>query len=55
MVEDEITNGVGALDVVLVAIKGFKKPWVMFCDEFSRARVSPEFVFAGGSKSQKNM
>jgi hypothetical protein len=46
MVEDEIANGVGALDGPLVAIKCVEKPWVVLLDEVTRGFVCPEDVLA---------
>lgn len=46
MVEDEIADGIGALDGPLVAIKCIEKPWVMLLDEVTRGLVCPEDVLA---------
>lgn len=46
MIEDEIANGVGALDGPLVAVKCVEEPWVMLLDEVTRRFVCPEDVLA---------
>ena len=51
MIEDEITDGVGALDGELVTVKGVEEPWVVFLDEVTRGFVRPEDVLAGGGRS----
>lgn len=46
MIEDEVANGVGALDGPPVAVKGVEEPWVVFLDEVTGRFVGPEDVLA---------
>jgi len=46
MIEDEIANGVGALDGPLVTVECVEEPWVMLLDEVTRGFVGPEDVLA---------
>lgn len=39
--EDEVADGVGALDGVGVAVEGFEEPGVFFLYEFSRQSIGP--------------
>jgi hypothetical protein len=58
MIEDEVANGVGALDGPLVAVKGVEEPWVMLLDEVTRRLVRPEDVLAarrGGVSAMQPM
>ena len=48
MVEDEVADGVGTLDGVLVRVKGIEEPGVLGRDELARAGVCPEHVLAVG-------
>ena len=51
MIENEITDGVGALDGELVTVEGVQEPWVVFLDEITRGFVCPEDILAGGGRS----
>lgn len=42
--QDKITDRVGALDGVLVAIEGVKEPGVFFGDKVTRFLVGPELL-----------
>lgn len=44
MGQDEISDGVGALDVFLVVVKGFKEPGVFSSNKLARLCVGPQFV-----------
>lgn len=46
--EDEVPDGVGALDRERIAIECFQKPRVFFGDELSRELVRPQLVFPVG-------
>lgn len=48
MVQNKVTNGVGALDDVFVVVEGVKKPRVVLGDEFARIGICPQHVFAEG-------
>lgn len=42
MCEDEVPDGVCALDVVWVVVEGLQEPGVLCCDEVSRFLICPE-------------
>ena len=42
--EDEVADGVGALDREGVIVKGLDEPWVFCGNEFARFRVCPELI-----------
>lgn len=46
--EDEIANGVGALDVVFVACKGAEEPGVFFGDKVEGRVVGPQNILVVG-------
>ena len=45
VMENEISNGVGALNGVGVCVERVKEPRVMLCDELPRTCVRPEHIF----------
>ena len=55
MVQNEVTNHVGALDDVLVVVEGIKKPRIMFCNELARAGVCPQHVLAEGEYERRRV
>jgi hypothetical protein len=42
VVQHKVSNGIGALDGVRIAVKGLEKPWVFGTDELPRLLVGPE-------------
>lgn len=46
MVQNEVTNHIGALDNVLIVVEGIKKPRIMFCNKLARAGICPQHVLA---------
>jgi hypothetical protein len=55
MKEDEIADGVGALDGPLVAVKRAEEPRVMLLDEVTRRLVCPEDVLAARRGVQRGL
>ena len=48
VVEDEVTDNVGTLDGVCVAIEGVEKPTVVLCNKLTSTGIGPKHVLAIG-------
>lgn len=46
IVENKIPNDIGSLDRIVIVVISIEKPGIVSCDEFTRAGVCPQLVFA---------